>query len=56
MRERRRKLDVIGQQPPIQDPVMKDVDTLADHVTKFSLAGIREVRQQIQFQKHDTRN
>ena len=56
MRERRRILDVMGQQPPIQDPVMKDVDTLADHVTKFSLAGIREVRQQIQFQKHDTRN
>ena len=56
MRERRRKLDVIGQQPPIRDPVMKDVDTLADHVTKFSLAGIREVRQQIQFQQRDTRN
>jgi AcrR family transcriptional regulator len=44
MRERRRKLDAGGLLSPGQDPVMKDVETLADHVTRFSLAGIRAVQ------------
>jgi TetR/AcrR family transcriptional regulator, regulator of cefoperazone and chloramphenicol sensitivity len=48
MRERRRKLSPPGQLPSIQDPAMEDVETLADHVTVFSLAGIRAVRRQIE--------
>jgi TetR/AcrR family transcriptional regulator, regulator of cefoperazone and chloramphenicol sensitivity len=50
MHERRRKLNPPGQLPSIQDPVMEDVETLADHVTRFSLAGIRAVREQIENQ------
>jgi TetR/AcrR family transcriptional regulator, regulator of cefoperazone and chloramphenicol sensitivity len=46
MRERRRKLNPPGRLPSIEDPVMEDVETLADHVTRFSMAGIRAVRQQ----------
>lgn len=53
MRERRRKLDSSGPLPPSKDPVMEDVETLADHVTRFSLAGIRAVRQQIESQRPD---
>jgi AcrR family transcriptional regulator len=51
MRERRRKLDSSGPLPPSKDPVMEDVETLADHVTRFSLAGIRAVRQLIECQR-----
>jgi AcrR family transcriptional regulator len=47
MHERRRKLNPPGRLPSVQDPVMEDVETLADHVTLFSLAGIRAVRQRI---------
>jgi AcrR family transcriptional regulator len=47
MRERRRRLDAKGLLTYSQDPVMEDVETLADHVTRFSLAGIRAVREQI---------
>lgn len=50
MRQRRRKLDPSRTMPSIQDPAMEDVDTLADHVTLFSLAGIRSVRRQIECQ------
>jgi hypothetical protein len=32
---------------------MEDVETLADHVTRFSLAGIRAVREQIENQGSD---
>jgi AcrR family transcriptional regulator len=46
MRERRRKKDSSGSLAPVHDPVMEDIETLADHVTQFSLAGIRAVRQQ----------
>jgi len=48
MHERRRKLNPPGRLFSVQDPVMEDVETLADHVTLFSLAGIRAVRQQIE--------
>jgi AcrR family transcriptional regulator len=50
MRERRRKLDSSGPLLPGQDPVMEDVDALSDHVTRFSLAGIRGVQEQIEYQ------
>ena len=56
MRERRRKLDAALPLPPSQDPVMKDVETLAEHVTRFSLAGIRAIQEQIERQKEYTRN
>ena len=48
MRERRRKMDSQGHLSPGQEPVMEDVETLADHVTNFSLAGIRAIKQQIE--------
>jgi AcrR family transcriptional regulator len=51
MRERQRKLNPSGLLPATQDPVMEDVETLADHVTQFSLAGIRAVKQQIEWQQ-----
>jgi AcrR family transcriptional regulator len=51
MRERRRKLDSPRPPLPTSDPVMEDVEALADHVTRFSLAGIRAVREQIESQK-----
>jgi AcrR family transcriptional regulator len=47
MRERRRRLDTAGLLPANQDPVMADIEALADHVTRFSLAGIRAIREQI---------
>ena len=45
MRERRRRMDPQVAPLPAQDPVMQDVEVLADHVTRFSLAGIRAVRE-----------
>ena len=51
MRERRRKLNPSAVLPATQDPVMEDVETLADHVTQFSLAGIRAVKEQIECQR-----
>lgn len=48
MRVRQRKLDPAGPSAPGQDPEMDDVETLADHVTRFSMAGIRAVKQQIE--------
>ena len=50
MRERRRKLDSTGPLLEGRDPLMEDVDTLADHVTRFSLAGIQSIRGQVQCQ------
>jgi AcrR family transcriptional regulator len=47
MRERRRKLDAAVPLPPMQYPKLEDVETLADHVTRFSLAGIQAVCEQI---------
>jgi TetR/AcrR family transcriptional regulator, regulator of cefoperazone and chloramphenicol sensitivity len=47
MRERRRRMDLTVTPLPAQDPVMQDVEMLADHVTRFSLAGIRAVREAI---------
>jgi AcrR family transcriptional regulator len=47
LRERRRKMSSRAAYPPGPEPFVEDVDTLADHVTRFSLAGIREVRHQI---------
>jgi len=51
MRERRRKRSSPKLKMPPADPVMQDVEALADHVTRFSLAGIRAVREQIDSQK-----
>ena len=45
LRERRRKLAQPGQLPPGPEPLQDEVEVLADHVTRFSLAGIRELRQ-----------
>lgn len=44
LRERRRKM--AGQSLPSTgvEPLLDDVETLADHVTRFSLAGIRAAR------------
>jgi len=55
MRERRRKMDSEGPLPPGHDPVMADVETLADHVTNFSLAGILAIKQQIEGQRRAVR-
>ena len=46
MRERRRKLDPVGPLPLSHDPALGNVEELAEHVTRFSLAGIRSVRRQ----------
>jgi AcrR family transcriptional regulator len=55
MRERRRRLDSAGALLPGQDPVMEDIEALADHVTQFSLAGIQAVRQQIEGRGRNSR-
>lgn len=44
MRERRRRLSPARPTLFSHDPVMNDVETLADHVTRFSLAGIRAIK------------
>lgn len=54
MHERRRRLNPPGRLPSVQDPVMENVETLADHVTLFSLAGIRAVRRQIEDRMNPT--
>lgn len=48
IRERRRKMVTQGPLPPGPAPILDDVETLADHVTRFSLAGIREIRDRIE--------
>jgi len=47
LRERRRKT-ASGSLLPVSDPIQEDVEVLANHVTRFSLAGIREVRDLIE--------
>jgi TetR/AcrR family transcriptional regulator, regulator of cefoperazone and chloramphenicol sensitivity len=44
LRERRRKMASGSLQPPGVEPIQEDVEVLADHVTRFSLAGIRKTR------------
>ena len=44
LRGRRRKMSPRGPHPPGPPPLEMDVEALADHVTRFSLAGIREIR------------
>lgn len=46
MNERRRKLASPGAPLVFLDPTMNDVETLADHVTAFSLAGMRAMLMQ----------
>ena len=53
MRERQRKLDSHGPLVRDRDPLMDDVETLADHVTRFSLAGIQAVLDQIQYAENE---
>jgi AcrR family transcriptional regulator len=47
LRERWRKVSSRAPYPPGPEPIVEDVDTLADHVSRFSLAGMREVRRQM---------
>jgi AcrR family transcriptional regulator len=44
IRERRRKMAPGSPLLPVSEPIQEDVELLADHVTRFSLAGMREVR------------
>ncbi|MDA8138174.1 MAG: CerR family C-terminal domain-containing protein [Desulfobacteraceae bacterium] len=48
MQERRRKSGSPGPPLPLRDLIMDDVEALAEHVTSFSLAGIRAMRAQIE--------
>lgn len=52
MRERVRTRNAPGSPLPSMDPVVGDVETLADHVTRFSLAGIRATRERIEREHH----
>lgn len=47
-RERRRKMSPNAPNPRGFEPALEDVDIFADHVARFSLAGIREVRREIE--------
>jgi AcrR family transcriptional regulator len=47
LRERVRKMSSLGPRPAGPEPFLGDVETLADHVTRFSLAGMRELRDRI---------
>jgi TetR/AcrR family transcriptional regulator, regulator of cefoperazone and chloramphenicol sensitivity len=44
MRERRRKIASTDPLPASAEWNLDDLETLVDHVTRFSLAGIREIR------------
>ena len=44
MRERRRKISSPDPLPASSEWNLDDLETLVDHVTRFSLAGIREIR------------
>lgn len=46
LRERHRKMAPPGLAPPAPEPLPDDVETLAEHVTNFSLAGIQAIRAQ----------
>lgn len=46
LRERHRKKAEAGRIPPGPEPLQDEVEALADHVTRFSLAGVREMRRE----------
>ena len=46
--EQHRKIGAKGEQDPGPPPLDLDIDAIAQHVTSFSLAGIREIRRQIE--------
>ncbi len=48
MRERRRRLNSAKSLPAFHTPALDDVETLAGHVTRFSLAGIRAVKDPVE--------
>jgi len=48
LRERHRKTFSQVARLSDSEPILEDVEALADHVTRFSLAGIREVRRRIE--------
>jgi len=52
LRERRRKMSMEGPKLPGLEPILDEVEILADHVTHFSLAGIQEVRNRIAARGH----
>ncbi len=52
LRERRRKMSLQGPKLPGLEPILDEVEILADHVTRFSLAGIQEVRNRIAARSH----
>ncbi len=45
--ERRRRKGPQGLPSPAPEPFLEDVQALADHVTRFSLAGIESVRRRL---------
>ena len=48
MPERQRKMTGEGPEPPTPPPLELDAEAIADHITRFSLAGIRGIRRQIE--------
>lgn len=46
LHERHRKMALAGLAPPAPEPLQDNVETLAAHVTRFSLAGIAAIRAQ----------
>jgi AcrR family transcriptional regulator len=48
MRERRRKIATPDPLPVSSEWNLDDLETLVDHVTRFSLAGIREIRSRME--------
>jgi AcrR family transcriptional regulator len=50
---RHRKMDASARQLPGPGPNIEDVGALAEHVTRFSLAGIREIRRLIEERRHE---
>jgi AcrR family transcriptional regulator len=46
--ERRRKSFAVAGMKPDLSPDNFKIETMADHITRFSLAGIREIRRQIE--------
>jgi hypothetical protein len=51
LRERHRKMAPPGLHLPDPEPILEDVVTLADHVTRFSLAGIHEVARRMELRR-----
>jgi len=48
IRERRRKSFAKVIKAPCAPPLNADVETIAEHATRFALAGLREIRRQIE--------